>query len=95
LYKQAAAFWASEMGYGDYKILYPKFIVCDSTNYSNPLIYEMTIDSWIAAVNGFEHKGKEYPGVAKLIEDLKWALDNDKWNISRENHINNGIVKLG
>ena len=36
LYHQAAQFWASEMGYGDYKILYPKFIVCDSTNYANP-----------------------------------------------------------
>jgi hypothetical protein len=94
LYHQAAQFWASEHGYGDYKILYPKFIVCDSTNYSNPLVYAMTMQSWIAAANGFEYKGKEYPGVAKLVEDLQWALANDKWNISRENYINNGVVNI-
>lgn len=94
LYHQAAGFWASEMGYGDYEILYPQFIVCDSTNYMNPLVYAMTIESWQAAVNGFEYKGREYPGVKQLIEDLQWAMNNDKWNITRENHISNGVVKL-
>ena len=95
LYHLGAAFWASEMGYGDYTILFPKFIVCDSTNYANPLVYSMTQKSINNAFNGFEYKGREYPGVAQLIEDLKWALDKDVWNISRENHINNGIVNLG
>lgn len=80
---------------GEYKILYPKFIVCDSTNYMNPLIYAMSDENMQDALNGFEHKGREYPGVAQLIEDLQWALENDKWNISRENYINNGVVKLG
>jgi hypothetical protein len=94
LYHKAAETWASEMGYGDYTILYPRFIVCDSTNYSNPLVYVMTVDSMDNALNGFEHNGRPYPGVAQLIEDLKWTLDNDVWNISRENHINNGIVNL-
>jgi hypothetical protein len=94
LYHKAAESWASEVGYGDYEILLPKFIVCDSTNYANPLVYEMTQDSMNNAMNGFEYKGREYPGVVQLIEDLKWTLDNDVWNISRENHINNGVVKL-
>ncbi len=79
----------------DYHILDPIFIVCDSTNYSAPLLYQTTIDSMLSAKAGFEHKGKQYPGVASLIEDLKWAIENDKWNISRENYINNGVVKLG
>jgi hypothetical protein len=95
LYMEAARFWASENDCGDYTILFPKFIVCDSTNYMNPLIYEMTVDSWQDAYGGFEHNGREYPGVKQLIEDLTWALENDKWNISRENYINNGVVKLG
>jgi hypothetical protein len=94
LYHKAAETWTSEMGYGDYTILLPRFIVCDSTNYSNPLVYVMTQESMDNALNGFEYKGREYPGVAQLIEDLKWTLDNDVWNISRENHINNGIVNL-
>ena len=79
----------------DYVILDPIFIVCDSTNYSAPLLYQTTIDSMLDAKKGFEHKGREYPGVTTLIEDLKWAIENDKWNISRENYINNGVVKLG
>ena len=94
LYHKAVESWASEVGYRDYEILLPKFIVCDSTNYANPLVYEMTQDSMNNAMNGFEYKGREYPGVVQLIEDLKWTLDNDVWNISRENHINNGVVKL-
>lgn len=95
LYHKAAETWASEMGYGDYTILYPKFIVCDSTNYMNPLVYAMSDENMQDALNGFEHKGREYPGVAQLIEDLQWALENDKWNISRENYLANGVVKLG
>jgi hypothetical protein len=94
LYWIAASSWASEMGYGDYEILLPKFIVCDSTNYMNPLVYSMTNESMAKAIAGFEYKGREYPGVEQLIGDLKWTLENDVWNISRENHINNGIVNL-
>jgi len=78
-----------------YVVNYLQFIVCDSTNYSAPLIYEMYYDAIAAAANGFEHKGRQYPGVTSLIVDLKWAIENDKWNISRENYINNGVVKLG
>ncbi len=95
LYHKAAESWASEMGYGDYTILYPQFIVCDSTNYSNPLVYAMSDINMQDALDGFEYKGREYPGVAQLIENLQWALDNDKWNISRENYLSNGVVKLG
>lgn len=78
-----------------YNVIYPKFLVCDSTNYSAPLVYQMTMDSFDAAEKGFTYKGREYPGVKSLIADLKWAVENDKWNISRENYINNGVVKLG
>lgn len=95
LYWKAAESWASEMGYGDYKINYPQFIVCDSTGYMNPLIYTLDVDSMYKAYSGFEHKGKKYPGVGELIKSLDWAVKNDRWNISRENDINNGIVKLG
>lgn len=78
-----------------YNVLYPKFLVCDSTNYSAPLFYNMSMDSFDAAEKGFTYKGREYPGVKSIIEDLKWAIKNDKWNISRENYLNNGAVKLG
>lgn len=78
----------------DYTVLNMKFIVCDSTNYTAPLIYDMTQSAYNNAEEGFEHKGRKYPGVKSLIEDLQWAIENDKWNVSRENYINQGIVKL-
>ncbi len=77
-----------------YEVLLPKFIVCDSTNYYNPLIYALTGDDLLDAYEGFEHKGKKYPGVASLIKDLQWATENNIWNISRENYINNGVVNI-
>jgi len=77
-----------------YKVEAPKFIVCDSTNYYNPLIYALTGDDLLDAYEGFEHKGRKYPGVGSIIKDMKWAQENDVWNISRENFINKGEVKI-
>lgn len=77
-----------------FKVEFPKFIVCDSTSYYNPLIYTLNQEDMIDAYNGFDHKGRKYPGVKQLIEDLKWAQDNDVWNISRENFLNKGQVGI-
>jgi hypothetical protein len=77
-----------------YTVEYPKFIVCDSTNYFNPLVYTMTLADILDAADGFEHKGRTYPGVIEIIENLKWAQANDVWNISKENYINNGQVNI-
>lgn len=78
----------------DYEVLPPKFIVCDSTNYYNPLVYTLTDDDLEDAWKGFMHKHREYPGVKQIITDLKWALENDVWNISRKNFENKGVVFL-
>jgi hypothetical protein len=77
-----------------YQVMPPKFIVCDSTNYYNPLIYKLSYDDLDNAYSGFTHKNREYKGVASLIADLKWAIENNVWNISRENSINNGVVNI-
>jgi len=95
LYYYAAKQMFDELVAVGYEILPPKFIVCDSTNYACPLVFTMDDKSFQDAEQGFEHKGRKYPGVKSLIEDLKWAIKNDKWNISRENYLNNGLVKLG
>jgi len=80
--------------YEGYKVLPPQFIVCDSTNYYNPLIYTLTENDLNDAYEGFEYKGRQYPGVKSIIIDLKWALEMNIWNISRENYESNGVVKL-
>lgn len=77
-----------------YDVLPPRFIVCDSTNYYNPLIYTLDYGNIEEAYDGFRHKNREYTGVKQLIKDLKWALENNVWNISRENQEKNGIVTL-
>lgn len=70
------------------------FIVCDSTNYYNPLIYQLTFEDLKEAQDGFEYKGTQYQGTLSIIEDLKWAQENNQWGISRENYLSNGIVNL-
>jgi len=77
-----------------YKALIPAFIVCDSTNYYNPLIYTLTEEDLEDCYNGFTHKERNYPGVKETIEGLKWALYNGVWNISRINYENKGIVNI-
>ena len=94
LYWKASIAFMKENDMKDYTVLYPKFIVCDSTNYMNPLIYILNDTDIDDAYDGFEHKGKSYPGVKHLIEDLTWAIENDIWNISRDNYIDGGVVKL-
>jgi hypothetical protein len=95
LYFYAAKQMFDELVAVGYEILPPKFIVCDSTNYACPLVFTMDDKSFQDAEQGFEHKGRKYPGVKSLVDDLKWAIKNDKWNISKENYLNNGLVKLG
>lgn len=77
-----------------YRVEQPKFIVCDSTNYMSPLIYTLSDRDLEDAYNGFEHKGRTYPGVKQLIADLQWAIETNIWNISKENYLNNGLVNL-
>lgn len=77
-----------------YNVLPPAFIVCDSINYYSPLIYTLTEEDLNDAYLGFEHRGKDYPGVKDIIEDLKWAVDQNIWNISKKNYLKNGIVNI-
>jgi len=78
----------------EYRVENPMFIVCDSTNYYNPLIYQLSDKDMDDAYLGFEYRGRTYPGVKNLIADLKWALEEGVWNISRDNYESNGIVKI-
>jgi hypothetical protein len=101
-YIQAYLYWHAvvslvldpEGDYYDYKVEFPQFIICDSINYYNPLIYTLTKEDMNDAKNGFSHKGRDYPGVEFLIDELKWAQENDVWNISKTNYVNNGIVNI-
>ena len=77
-----------------YTVKPPKFLVCDSTSYYNPLIYEMNALDLFDAYHGFSFENRTYPGVKDLIADLKWALDNNTWNISRKSYLTNGVINM-
>jgi hypothetical protein len=77
-----------------YTVLEPKFIVCDSINYYSPLIYTLNSDDLQDAYLGFEHKGRKFPGVKSIIEDLVWAKKENRWAISKTNYLNGGLVPI-
>ena len=80
--------------YYGYTVDYLQFIVCDSTNYYQPLIYTINIDDMGDAYKGFTHKGRTYPGVGDIIKALKWCKETDTWNISHKNYLANGVVNI-
>lgn len=80
--------------YHGYKVEFLKFIVCDSTNYYQPLIYTLDMDDMLDAYHGFVHKGRTYPGVGDLIAALKWCVSTNTWNISHKNYLSNGVVNI-
>lgn len=77
-----------------YSVPFPLFLVCDSIGYYSTLIYETTREDMDNARDGFVYRGRTYPGVKQIIQDLQWASENDVWNISKENYLNNGRAKL-
>jgi hypothetical protein len=101
-YIQAYLYWkalvniaeGSNSKWHDYKVEHTRFIVCDSTNYYNPLVYTLGSMDMDDAYYGFEHKGRKYPGVEEIIKDLQWALAEGVWNISRRNHENGGVINI-
>jgi hypothetical protein len=94
LYKQACYELKDQLELEYYEVLNPMFLVCDSINYYQPLIYTLDAEDMNNAYNGFEHKSKVYPGVKQIIADLKWARENNIWTISRTNMLNGGYVNI-
>lgn len=101
-YIQAYLYWRAvnwltlqeDYPWHNYVVEIPQFIVCDSINYYNPLIYTLSAKDINEAYDGFTVNDKVYPGVKDLIEELSWAQENDIWNISKKNYESNGLVTL-
>lgn len=94
LYYWAVKYWAKQPGLEDYHVEFPKFMTCDSINYYMPLIRTLYGRDLGEAYDGFETKGKTYPGVQEIIKDLKWAKENNQWRISKKNFENDGIIHI-
>ena len=84
----------TDCGFFGYTVTTPSFIVCDSINYYQPLIFTTTHEDLEKAYNGFTYKYSEYTGVKQIIEECKWATDNDIWAISKTNFDKGGILNI-
>lgn len=100
-YIQAALYWylvvewaKTEENLKSYKVRFPAFIVAESSNYKNPLIYTTDSSNISQGLRGFVIKDKYYLGVVKAVKDIIWHKRTGIWNISKENYDNNGIVKI-
>ncbi len=94
LYKEACLELKNRLNLEYYQVENLKFIVADSINYYNPVIYTLDSDDMEDAYNGFEYKGRKYPGVKTVIADLKFAKDQNIWRISRKNYESKGICNI-
>jgi len=83
-----------ESEYYGYNVDFLQFIVCDSTNYYQPLIYTLDSEDMQDAYNGFVHKGRTYPGVGDIVKALIWCKETNTWNISHKNYLSNGVVNI-
>lgn len=77
-----------------YVVRWPAFIVVDSNNYKSPLIYVTDNMNFTQGMRGFTTRGKYHPGIINAFLDMVWHKRTGIWNISRENHRNNGIVRI-
>jgi hypothetical protein len=77
-----------------YHVEFPAFIVCDSINYHDPLLYTMTQRDIIDAKEGFTYKYNTYKGVKELLTELKWHIENDIWTMSYNAFKNNGVLNI-
>jgi hypothetical protein len=81
--------------YKDYTVVDEfNFIVSDYNNYISPLVYKVTEDNIFGAWNGFKVGNKRYKGILQLIEELKFSLNNNLWDMSVENFKNKGRVTI-
>lgn len=80
--------------YKGYKVENLAFIVLDSNAFNGPIIYSMSNKDMHDAMVGFSYNSRQYPGTRDVIRDLRFALENNIWEYSRETYENKGIKKL-
>lgn len=78
----------------DYAVMYPRFIVAESSNYKAPLVYYTDISNFNQGMRGFIYQDEYHPGVIRAIRDLAWHRETGIWRVSRENYEGKGYIKL-
>lgn len=86
VYEKACHYFKELLKLENYSVRSLKFIVADSSNYYDPLIYALQDTDLDDAYSGFTLNGRYYPGVKEIIEQIKWAKKRDVWGISKNNY---------
>lgn len=94
VYKEAMYQLMKDLGLEKYTVKNPSFVVSDSINYYEPLIYTLSDADMKYAYTGFEYNSKRYEGVKEIIENILWSKKHDKWRISRKNFLSGGILNI-
>lgn len=92
-YDLAAASFRDE-NYPDYEVRPMKYLVSDTNNYYNPLIYTLAAQDIVDTFEGFTHRGRHFKGIFQLIDELNWHMDSNIWSMSMENSLKGGHITL-
>jgi len=63
-----------------YKVADFQFIVAHSANLYQPMIYKTDQTDYLKARTGFNCGSKAYKGVDRLLQEMKYSIDNSSWN---------------
>lgn len=94
-YSQALHAWRYQNDLMEYDILPFRFVVADtSANKRRPLIYTLTDADVMNGLAGFNLRGHNYRGVIQLVREIRWHMEMDIWNCSKEAIDLNGNLTL-
>lgn len=68
-----------------------RFLVESQKFPGSPLIYELSDEAMTLGKDGGIYQSKSYEGFHQALERLRWHIDTDLWNYTREDYQNDGI----
>lgn len=77
-----------------YKVLPFKFIYVSRQKPELPLVYQMPEKYIEKVMIGFESNGYHTKGILELVDDYKWYIDNNEFELRRDIMENNGVIQI-
>lgn len=96
IYSNGVKAWA-KVHYPDYTVEPFSFLVTDIPAYHRPLVYTFEFTGANNPWFGFTHRGRNYKGIWKALEELNWHQSTGEWKISKESLNKKGklTIKIG
>lgn len=79
----------------DYTVAPFRFVYISRERPDLPLVYEMPKKFIEYGLKGWTtNTGREYKGILELVEDYKWYIENEEYNLTREVVENRGLISI-